>query len=241
MIGQKNINQLDTIIKYEENEEIKIRSEERPVFHVTPTVGWANDPNGFSIYNGEYHLFYQYYPFDTKWGPMHWGHVKSKDFIKWDRLPCALAPDKDYETGCFSGSAIEIEDGRHMIVYTSHFEKEIEGIKVRKEYQSIAFGDGIKYTKFDGNPVITADQLPKGFSHEDFRDPKIWREEDEFYVKKNRIETLYKKDQNSACRTSHGNPEVQKLYADFLGEPGSHLAESLLHTAYNDLSSSVKK
>ena len=183
MIGQKNnMNQLDTVIKYEKNEEIKIQLEQRPVFHVTPTVGWANDPNGFSIYNGEYHLFYQYYPFDTKWGPMHWGHVKSKDFIKWDRLPCALAPDKDYETGCFSGSAIEIEDGRHMIVYTSHFEKEIEGIKVRKEYQSIAFGDGIKYTKFDGNPVITVDQLPKGFSQEDFRDPKIWREVDEFYL-----------------------------------------------------------
>ena len=69
----------------------------------------------------------------------------------------------------------------------------------------------------------------------------LLREEDEFYVKKNRIETLYKKDQNSACRTSHGNPEVQKLYKDYLGEPGSPLAESLLHTGYNDRSSSVKK
>ena len=51
----------------------------QPRFHVTAGVGWINDPNGFSIYQGEYHLFYQYYPYDVKWGPMHWGHVKTRE------------------------------------------------------------------------------------------------------------------------------------------------------------------
>ena len=37
----------------------RIPKEARPVFHLSPTVGWMNDPNGFSVYRGEYHLFYQ--------------------------------------------------------------------------------------------------------------------------------------------------------------------------------------
>ena len=41
-------------------EKNRISAEERPVFHVTPTVGWMNDPNGFSVYGGKVHLFYQY-------------------------------------------------------------------------------------------------------------------------------------------------------------------------------------
>ena len=80
---------------------------ELPKFHVTAPIGWINDPNGFAPYKGEYHLFHQYYPYDTKWGPMHWGHVKTQDFIKWERLPAALAPDMEYDKdGCFSGGAV---------------------------------------------------------------------------------------------------------------------------------------
>ena len=92
---------------------------ERPAFHVTPTIGWMNDPNGFSLYKGEYHLFYQYHPYSNEWGPMHWGHVKTKDFIRWERLPAALAPDREYDAaGCFSGGAVELPDGRQLLMYT---------------------------------------------------------------------------------------------------------------------------
>lgn len=86
-----------------EEESIKsIPKEQRPLFHLSSPVGWINDPNGFSKFAKEYHLFYQYYPYDTKWGPMHWGHSKTKDFIKWEQLPTALAPDQEYDMGgCF--------------------------------------------------------------------------------------------------------------------------------------------
>ena len=72
-----------------------------------------NDPNGFSFYNGQYHLFYQYYPYDSHWGLMHWGHAVSSDLLHWTYLPAALAPDEAYDKdGCFSGSAISLPDGR---------------------------------------------------------------------------------------------------------------------------------
>ena len=40
-------------------------AEELPKFHVTGGIGWINDPNGFAPYHGEYHLFYQYHPYDV--------------------------------------------------------------------------------------------------------------------------------------------------------------------------------
>ncbi len=150
-----------------------------PRFHVTGGVGWINDPNGFSLYRGEYHLFYQYYPYDIHWNTMHWGHVKTRDFIRWERLPCALAPDQAYDKdGCFSGSAIELRDGRHLLIYTGVSQTDDD------EYQTqcLAFGDGTDYEKYDGNPVIGSDLLPEGGSHVHFRDPKIWQDGDSYYV-----------------------------------------------------------
>jgi beta-fructofuranosidase len=151
-----------------------------PAFHVTGGIGWINDPNGFSLYKGEYHLFFQYYPYDVSWGPMHWGHVKTKDFIRWEYLPAALAPDAEYDKdGCFSGSAVELSDGDHLLLYTG-VRKTDDG----DEYQTqcIAVGDGVDYQKSPLNPVIDSSMLPDGGSHVDFRDPKIWRDGDGFHT-----------------------------------------------------------
>ena len=162
--------------------ENRIAAEELPVFHVTPPCGWMNDPNGFSVYQGKTHLFYQFHPYSEVWGPMHWGHCETADFVKWTELPVALAPDQNYdEAGCFSGSGIETEAG-HLLVYTGVMEKELNGEKVTYQNQCVAVGDGKRYTKIEQNPVATGDMLPENFSREHFRDPKIWKEDDGYYM-----------------------------------------------------------
>ena len=158
---------------------------ERPAFHATPTIGWMNDPNGFSMYRGEYHLFYQYHPYSNEWGPMHWGHLKTKDFIRWERLPAALAPDQPYDaSGCFSGGAVELPDGRQLLMYTGvQRHHNAEGFLEDVQTQCVAIGDGVNYEKWGGNPILDGKDLPAGSSTIDFRDPKVWRGADgNFYA-----------------------------------------------------------
>ena len=180
---KKPSEKLAKAIAYEAKKKQERDENKRPAFHVTPTTGWCNDPNGFSRFGDEYHLFYQYYPYENKWGPMHWGHCKTKDFIKWEELPCAMAPDMEYDgQGCFSGTAVEHEE-KHILMYTSVLEKDLEdGTHMVRQTQSIAIGDGETYEKVAENPVITADCLPEGSSPVDFRDPKIWKEDGKFFA-----------------------------------------------------------
>lgn len=153
----------------------------RPKFHFTPAEKWMNDPNGMVFYEDEYHLFYQYYPEDIVWGPMHWGHAVSKDLVNWEHLPIALYPDSlGY---IFSGSAvIDWEntsglgtDGRPpMIAIFTHHDPvgEKAGTKTF-QYQSLAYSNdyGRSWTKYTGNPIIPNPGI------RDFRDPKvIWDE-----------------------------------------------------------------
>ncbi len=145
----------------------KVDSRHKPIFHAAPTVGWMNDPNGFSYYQKNYHLFYQYHPYSTQWGPMHWGHLTTKDFIRWEMQPCALAPDTFADSnGCFSGTAIE-QDSKHILMYT--------GVCEKKQVQCVAVGDGVNYEKLPQNPVID-------IGSNDFRDPKIWYENGRYWA-----------------------------------------------------------
>lgn len=150
----------------------------RPHYHATTPIGWMNDPNGFVYYEGEYHLFYQYYPYDSQWGPMHWGHVKSKDLIHWEELPVALAPDQWYDKdGCFSGSAIE-KDGKLYLMYTGHV---TEGDQVIQTQCIAVSNDGLTFEKHVNNPVIGEKLLGSEGLIQDFRDPKIIQHEALYY------------------------------------------------------------
>ena len=144
----------------------------RPRMHFSPERGWINDPNGLIHFKGMYHLFFQYNPYSTRWGMMHWGHAVSRDMIDWQVLPIALTPSEEYELdekgGCFSGSAIE-KDGRLYLFYTGSVIRDGRTIQT----QNMAFSDdGIHFEKHPGNPIIS--ELPPG-SSDHFRDPKVFR------------------------------------------------------------------
>ena len=173
----KNQTPLSAARDFEREAFNEIPEGDRPQFHLTPMVGWMNDPNGFCYYKDEYHLFYQYHPYNTVWGPMHWGHAKSRDLLHWTYLPAALAPDTDADAdGCFSGSALPMDDGRLMLMYTG-VQPAGTGHK-ELQAQCVAIGDGVDFTKLAENPVIGAALLPRGYSEHDFRDPKIFRGKD---------------------------------------------------------------
>ena len=120
----------------------------RPQFHFTPEEKWMNDPNGMVYHKGVYHLFYQYYPEDIVWGPMHWGHATSTDLLHWEHKPIALFPD---EHGLiFSGSAVvdfentsgfgTKENPPLVAIFTYHL---VDGEKAgRKDFQT----QGIAYS-----------------------------------------------------------------------------------------------
>lgn len=154
----------------------------RPQFHFSPPANWMNDPNGMVYLDGEYHLFYQYYPDSTVWGPMHWGHAISTDLVHWENMPVAIFPDE--HGWIFSGSAVidhentsglgTAQNPPMVAIYTYHDPiGEKEG---RDDFQTqgIAYSNdkGRSWKKYEGNPTL------KNPGIKDFRDPKVMWYED---------------------------------------------------------------
>ena len=133
---------------YEEEKGRSIPDGDRPLFHLSARTGWMNDPNGFSRYKDRYHLFYQYHPFDSRWGTMYWGHAVSDDLLCWQYLPAALAPDRPYDhAGCYSGCAVELPDGQQLLAYTGVAKEVAEDGELKDvQTQNLALGDGTNYT-----------------------------------------------------------------------------------------------
>ena len=155
-----------------------INKTKEPAFHVTGKVGWINDPNGLIYFNGRYHAFFQHHPYDTKWGPMHWGHVVSDDLTNWTYLPNALTPgDECDKNGCFSGSAI-VHEGKLFVMYTGFIENQ-GGESIRQVQCLAESDDGVTFKKH--GVVIGEELLPDGYAPCDFRDPKVWLHEGFFW------------------------------------------------------------
>ncbi|MGF6355752.1 beta-fructofuranosidase [Paenibacillus sp. 4624] len=147
----------------------------RQSYHIQPVTGLLNDPNGFSFYEGYYHLFYQWFPLGTEHGMKYWYHTRSSNLVDWENVGIAIEPGTPYDShGAYSGSAIE-KDGKLNLIYTGNTRDENW---IRHPFQCLAFMDEQNVvTKFE-HPVIS--DVPPGYT-EHFRDPKVWLHEDVYY------------------------------------------------------------
>lgn len=144
----------------------------RPVYHFRPPAQWMNDPNGTIYHNGWFHLFYQHNPYEAKWGPMYWGHARSRDLVHWEHLPIALVPSADEgESHCYSGCAAINGQGKPLIFYTSVARRpdddgKLVNIRPHEQWAAVS-DDWIVWRKYPANPILP----PQPGFRDDWRDP----------------------------------------------------------------------
>ncbi len=153
----------------------------RPQLHFSTIRGWINDPNGLVYYDGEYHLFFQHYPYGYFWGQPHWGHAVSTDLVHWKQLPDAIY--RHEHAGIFSGSSVI--DYRNTSGFKSGENDVMVAIYSTTMFldgqyastQNIAYSNdrGRTFTDYEHNPAI-GDRFEVLGTH-NARDPKVfWHE-----------------------------------------------------------------
>ena len=152
-------------------------------FHLMPPIGWINDPNGLCYFKGEYHIFFQYSPFEVEGGLKFWGHYITKDLINYKYVGVSIYPDEKYDChGVYSGSAF-IEDDKIYIYYTGN-------VKLLGEHDYIESGreantmltvsdDGINFSEKEC--LMEMKDYPKGITNH-IRDPKVWKADNSYYM-----------------------------------------------------------
>jgi sucrose-6-phosphate hydrolase SacC (GH32 family) len=155
----------------------------RPQFHFTVKRGWSNDVNGPIFYKGQYHLFWQAFPFGVKWdtGFMYWGHAVSKDLIHWRELAPALMVGK--LGAAWSGTSFVDHDNSGgwgkdalVLVFTA-FDR-----TSHKQVQCLAYSidNGATFHRAADNPVLDTN---REVGSNDTRDPKVfWYEPGKHWV-----------------------------------------------------------
>ncbi len=155
----------------------------RQCFHLMPVTGWLNDPNGLCMFQGVFHAFFQYSPFDAQGGVKLWGHCTSENMVDWKQEGAALYPDSPFDChGVYSGNVL-VEDGRMYLYYTGN-------VKLDGDYDYI-------HTGRESNTVLTISEDGKTFGpkkvlmqncdYPEFvtchvRDPRVWKEGDCYYM-----------------------------------------------------------
>ncbi len=157
----------------------------RQTFHLMPPAGWLNDPNGLCQFDGVYHAFFQYSPFNVSGGMKMWGHYTSENMIDWEYRGTALYPDQPFDChGVYSGCAF-IEDGKMYLYYTGNVK-----LEDREDYDYINSGresNTVLVESGDGFRMGRKHLLMKNEDYPDdltlhVRDPKVWKENGVYYM-----------------------------------------------------------
>lgn len=155
----------------------------RPELHISPPIGWLNDPNGLCQYQGEYHAFYQMAPFQPEGGLKFWGHCTSRDLLHWEFQGVPLYPDQPFDChGAYSGSALVEEDGLYAF-FTGN-------VKLSGDYDYVSTGresNTILAVSRDGRNfgsktlLMTNEDYPEDMTKH-VRDPKVWKQDGRYYM-----------------------------------------------------------
>lgn len=156
------------------------KSPYRQNYHIEPESGYLNDPNGFSFFNGKYHLFYQWTPLKYQKDPevwyQGWYHLTSEDLIHWEAQGPGIDPDTPFEThGAYSGSAMQ--DNDNLLIFYTGNTRTVDWERI--PYQIIARMDKEGVIHKNTNSAITG--CLEGYT-DHFRDPKIWKEKGDYYA-----------------------------------------------------------
>lgn len=155
----------------------------RPGIHLAPPVGWLNDPNGLCYFRGEYHVFYQYSPFNAEGGVKFWGHYKSKDLLSWEKCPVMLCPDEPFDIhGVYSGSALCKEDGLYLY-YTGNvkYDGNFDYIRSGREGNTVlAYSPDGMNLEWKRLLMRNKDYPAEMTLH--VRDPKVWEQDGKYYM-----------------------------------------------------------
>jgi beta-fructofuranosidase len=139
----------------------------RPAYHLIPPAGFMADPNGGLFHDGWYHLFYMHQPFGGGW---YWGHVRSRDLVRWEHLPPNLTPPYERDAWVmFSGSSIIGPTGEPLLFYSAPME---DGTIL--QLRAVGERDLGEWTHPDPNPVVSIDQPGVPPFQPDWRDPFVF-------------------------------------------------------------------
>ena len=155
----------------------------RPKLHIAPPFGWLNDPNGLCEYQGIYHAFYQFSPFEAKGGLKFWGHCTSRDLLHWNFEGAPLTPDQPEDChGAYSGSAL-VEDGEMYLYYTGNVKEmgDHDFINTgRRSYTMLAVSRDGKIVE-SKEVLMDNKDYPSDLTRH-VRDPKVWKKGDAYYM-----------------------------------------------------------
>lgn len=173
--------ELEQILSEKDTEKLGSMHEEiassrwRCDYHIQTVTGLMNDPNGFSYYNHQWHLFYQWFPFGAVHGMKHWYHVASDDLVHWENIGLGMKPTLEYDNcGCYSGSGFVKDDFLYLVYTGNHNEPD----HTRIPYQMIAAIDENNVLTKLRKPIIT----PEIGYTEHQRDPHIFYEAGMYYI-----------------------------------------------------------
>ncbi|GAA6237718.1 sucrose-6-phosphate hydrolase [Apilactobacillus micheneri] len=147
-------------------------------YHIQTETGLLNDPNGFSYFNNQWHLFFQAFPYGGVHGLKSWPHMVSDDLVNWKNTNKPMVPDRYYDRhGCYSGSAINVDD-KLFLMYTGNVFEDDDEYR-RHPYQDGAWMDKDNNIEKLSEPLI--DNAPALITGH-FRDPQILKHGDYYYA-----------------------------------------------------------